>query len=296
MRPRKWLALSFVLLFAWPVALSVSAEPPPATITVPAFGEAESAKAQPITLAGPTALNVGQEGTWRLSGTPPVDLTKPLLDQLAWALGDGRMYVYVLAPGKPAAPLDIHLELVIAPTGATLQPVIRFAPTAKGEYRILVDWNTGQDQLAEILVTVGGPGPDPGPDPPNPPDPDPPLPPLVKWQVMFFYQSDQLDNLPQSQIDMISGLVFRRALEGKGHSFAGAFDVDSVAKAARLCGPRGCLTVAAAVPNDLKPWWAAVDGDPMPRVAIAPIGGGAVRDFPLPADETALYALLEGQK
>lgn len=137
---------------------------------IPAYGAAERAKATPIAITGPATLEVGQEGLYRLSGTPAVDLSKPLLDQLAWALGEGRMFVYLLAPGQPAAPLEVRLELVIAAGGATLQPVIHVTPLVAGEHRILVDWNFEQDQLAEFLITVGG-GPEPEPDPIPPPTP-----------------------------------------------------------------------------------------------------------------------------
>jgi hypothetical protein len=218
-----------------------------------------------------------------------VDLSKPLLDQLGWALGADRMFVYALAPGKPKLALDVRLELVIAAEGVTLQPVIRYMPTVKGEHRIVVDWNHGQDQLVDAIVQVGK-----GPDPPDPdPDPDPPLPPVSKWQVMFFHEADQLDNLPTAQVDILSGRVFREALEAKGHSFEGCYDVSAVAKTGRTCGPMGCVTPTAP---DFAPWWAAVKGDPMPRIAIAPLSGGDVRDFPLPADAAAVFKLLESTK
>ena len=285
MRPRLlWLTLCVLLLVPLP---AYTAEP---SLSVPAFGAAEIAKSQPIALTGPASLAVGQEGVWRLTGTPAVDLTRPLLDQLSWALGADRMFIFALPPGKAKVPLDVRLELVVAVEGATLQPVIRYTPDIAGEHRVLVDWNHGQDQLAEALLTVGK-GPDPGP---NPPDPAPN--PSAKWQVMFFHQSDQLDNLPVAQRDMLTSRSFREALEAKGHSFEGAFDVDAVAKSGRVCGSFGCVTVRPTVAKDMAPWWEAVEHDPMPRVAIAPMSGGDVRDFPLPADAASLYKLLEAQK
>lgn len=262
----------------------------PSAIVVPAFGAAEQSKAQGITLSGPAVLNVGQDGTYRLSGTPAVDLSKPLLDQLGWALGADRMYVYALAPKTLKQPLDVRLELVIAAEGVTLQPILHLIPTVAGEHRIVVDWNHGQDQLAEIIVTVGG-----EPVPPNPPDPPIPPNPTSKWQVAFFYQSDTLDNMSLSQKEMIAGLLFRNDLKSKGHSYLGGFDVDSVAKTVRKCDAAKCYTIYT-VPANLKPYWDAIQGDPLPRIAIAPLGGGTVRDFPMPADSTALYKLLGDQK
>jgi hypothetical protein len=262
-------------------------------IVVPAFGPQEAAKSTAIALSGPSTLNVGQDGVYRLSGTPAVDLSKPLLDQLGWALGADRMFLYVLAPSQPKQALDARLELVISAGGVELQPVIHLVPTVKGEHRIVVDWNTGQNQLAEILVMVGG-----DPNPPNPPDPpDPPDPPnpTSKWQVVFFHASGTLDNLPRAQIDMLSGLVFRDEVTAKGDRFVGSFNVDSVAKTVRTCDGTKCWTTYA-MPAELVPFFNAVKGDPMPRVAIAPINGGAVRDFPLPENAAAFWTLLGGQK
>jgi hypothetical protein len=269
-----------------------SAEAPPTGIVVPAFGVVEQSKAQGITLSGPATLNVGQDGVYRLSGTPAVDLSKPLLDQLGWALGVDRMYVYALSPKVAKTPLDVRLELVIAAEGVTLQPVIHLIPAVVGEHRIVVDWNHGQDQLAEIIVQVGG---EPGPNPPVPPIPPVPPNPTAKWQVAFFFQSETLDNLPSGQRDMISGRVFRDSLTAKGDAYLGGFDVDTMAKTIRRCDGTKCYTVYA-VPADLVAFWDAVKGDPLPRIAIAPLDGGDVRDFPMPMDVAAFWALLEAQK
>jgi len=129
--------------------------------------------------------------------------------------------------------------------------------------------------LAATRVTLGG---TPAP-PPKPPDPPPP-PPGRKWQVMFFHQSDQLDNLPLPQRELLAGLAFREELESRGHHFAGAFDVDAVTRSGKGDASH-------------KTWWAAVDGDAMPRVALAPREGGDVIDFPLPADAESLFRILQ---
>ena len=191
------LPLLCVLLLPLPVG---SAEP--STILVPAFGESEAAKAQSIVIVGPAALAVGQDGTYRITGTPPVDISKPLLDQLGWALGEDRMYVYGLAPKAGKSPLDVRLELVIAASGVTLQPVIHYTPAIAGEHRLLVDWNHGQDQLAEILIQVGpkpDPNPDPDPDPDPEPDPDPdPTPPGRRFVLVV--RETEKPTLAQAQI------------------------------------------------------------------------------------------------
>ena len=198
------LPLLCVLLLPLPVG---SAEP--STILVPAFGESEAAKAQSIVIVGPAALAVGQDGTYRLTGTPPVDISKPLLDQLGWALGEDRMYVYGLAPKAAHAPLDVRLELVIAASGVTLQPVIHYTPAIAGEHRLLVDWNHGQDQLAEILIQVGpkpdpDPDPDPGPDPDPDPEPDPIPPPPGERFILVVAETG---TRTAQQFQAISGLT-----------------------------------------------------------------------------------------
>lgn len=240
-------------------------------IEVPGFGPTEQARAEAISLSGPTALEVGQEGTFRLHGTPTVDLALPLVDQLDWALGPARMYCYALPPGQAKASVDVRLELVISDTGATLQPILRVTPDRPGPWRLVVDWNAGQTQLAEYLVEVRGPPePDPEPDPEPEPDPDPE--PDQKWQVMFFHESHELDNLPLAQRELLAGRVAREELESRGHSFLGAPDISTGDNA----------------------WFRAAKGHALPCVAVAPLHGGDIQVHPLPADKAALWTLLEG--
>ena len=47
------------------------------------------------------------------------------------------------------------------------------------------------------------------------------------------------------------------------------------------------------LPEDAD-WWRAVDGDPLPRIALAPLDGGDISDYPLPANKEELWAMLEG--
>lgn len=126
--------------------------------------------------------------------------------------------------------------------------------------------------IAATRVTLGG-CPDPSPPDPDPdPDPDP----NRKWQIMLFYESDDLDNLPVAQRELIAGRKFRQQLEARGHHFAGAYDVDAITRTS----------------GELTTWWAAIQGDPMPRVALAPRAGGDVQDYPLPASVDEFYKLL----
>jgi hypothetical protein len=116
-----------------------------------------------------------------------------------------------------------------------------------------------------------------GPEPPVPPVPPPP--PTTKWQVAFFYDNDGLDDMTAEQLSMVSGRLFRRTLEEAGNQFIGSLERDSFK-------PSGKTT------SSLAPWFDAIKGATMPQLAIAPVGGGTIQTFPLPADEDALYAIL----
>lgn len=139
---------------------------------------------------------------------------------------------------------------------------------------IVVDW-TARTLTPLTYSIVVGTEPNP-PDPPDPPNPD------RKWQVMIVHESNDLDNLPRGQVELLSSLSLREELKAAGYVLLGVYDDDSCAS--------GQCSVA------LRPWFAAVAGETMPRVAIAPVGGGNVKDFPLPADKAGLLKLLQEAK
>jgi len=159
--------LTIVLVLVLPVQMYGQ------NLDVPGFSDTEANAAQAIGISGPTEAKVNDEVTLRLTGTPALDLSKPLIDQLNWLMSESdRMFCFVAAPGKALEPLDVRGELVFAPSGATMQPLVRFVTSVPGEYRLLVDWNYEQNQLVEHVVKVGvNPQPDPDPNPPPPPLP-----------------------------------------------------------------------------------------------------------------------------
>jgi hypothetical protein len=163
--------------------------------------------------------------------------------------------------------------------------VIHVTPLVAGEHRVVIDWNFEQDQLAEAIIAVGG-GPEPVPPDPIPPEPNP----TDKWQVMIFHESDNLDNMTLSQRELTSGLVLRKALEANGHRFLGALDYNALAKASKKCPDGSCAS------PELQAWLKSIEGKSMPCLAIAPLNGGDIRVFPLPANSASLFALLEGKK
>lgn len=129
-------------------------------------------------------------------------------------------------------------------------------------FPVLVDF--GQyDYTKEVLV-----GDDPVPPPPPPGD---------EYRIVMFYQADRLDNYPESQRQLLTSLKLRNQLEELGHIFLEALEVRAIDSASETYAP----------------FINAVKGDSLPRLAIVPVDGGEVRDYPLPNDYDALLDLLE---
>ena len=155
-----------------------------------------------------------------------------------------------------------------------------------GDYAVIY-LPPGDAQPVVQRVTLGGvkppdPQPDPEPDPQPPPQP-------VKWQVAIFVESADLDTMPLPQLEITSSLVFRKTLESSGHKLLGVWDKDR--PTTTVCDGDVCRQVPVGGKHDA--YWAAISGDPLPRIAIAPIDGGAVQDFPLPATAAELLQLLQ---
>ncbi|MFA5376342.1 MAG: hypothetical protein WC455_11410 [Dehalococcoidia bacterium] len=142
-------------------------------LKVEGFGPAQAAVAEPISISGPDKADAGEVVVFRLVGTPAIDLSQPLVDQLEWLTGEDRMFAYVAMPGHAMTPLDVEGTIVFSPRGATMRPQLTFGVAEPGEYRLLVDWNYGQNQLVEHTVVVEGDSPDPFPDPEPQPGPIP---------------------------------------------------------------------------------------------------------------------------
>lgn len=168
-------------------------------ITVSAFVAGDDA--QEISLSGPTSAEPAQEVVVRLHGTPSLDLSLPLVEQLDWLMGEQRMYAYVIRPGEQLTPLELRGELVFSAQGATMQPLIRFTVGESGENRVLVDWNTGQPQLAEHIIKVEGE---------NGPDPIPPVPPTPPGERFVLVVEETQDRTPQEAATLAA---LRRYLE-----------------------------------------------------------------------------------
>lgn len=184
----------------------------------------------------------------------------------------------VTAAALPTAKLVLwpreKTQLIAAQTW-TGEPLILFQSKQAGKYLIALSIpKDGKIDYGEIVVTVGG-------EVPLPPSPDPPGPqPGAKFQLLFLFQSDKLDNLPAGQREILASLKFRKELEAKGHLVRGFFGVDSGKDA----------------PEDLAPFFAAAEGKELPRVAVSPHAGGKIETFSLPADPAGLWKLLKDPK
>jgi len=106
-------------------------------------------------------------------------------------------------------------------------------------------------------------------------DDDPP--PSGPWQIMMFYDGDQLDNYPAAQRALLTSLAIRIQLKNHGHILHEILEKKAI---------------SVGVPSKYQSYVDAVKGDPLPRIALAPKDGGTVMDFPLPENREALQVLL----
>ena len=112
-------------------------------------------------------------------------------------------------------------------------------------------------------------------------EPDPILPqPTGKKQLVFFVAEEDLESLPSGQQAILTSLSVRKDLADRGHVFSQVIDDDQIKQ---------------GVSAKWLPFIKVVSGDTLPRVAMAPVDGGAVEDYPLPATYDELLKLL-GEK
>lgn len=131
----------------------------------------------------------------------------------------------------------------------------------------------GQYSYTKSFTVKGAVKPDPKPEPdPNPPQPGGP------YQLVMFYQEEQLDNLPAEQRELLTSRVYWSELSAAGHLLLGV------------------LPANAAPPQNSKfrAFYNAIQNDPTPRLAVASKdNGGPIVDMPLPATKAELNALLK---
>lgn len=184
--------LFLLLLFGGLAMSNVAADDGP--FIVPGFSDDEQRVAVSIGVDGPTKADVGVEVVLRLTGTPSLDLSKPLIEQIGWLVGpEDRMYCYWLAPNQAKRPLVVRAELVFGTSGAMLQPLVRVNSIVPGEHYLIVDWNFGQDQLVVHTLTVEDKE---GPDPPPPPPP-----PWKKTVVIVEEADDRMQGLQGAKLN-----------------------------------------------------------------------------------------------
>lgn len=211
MKPKPLLAI-IAMLAASVVPIASGQEP---SIVVRAVPQAapSAAVAGIVDLSGPDTATSGDTVTIYLTGTPAIDLAKPLTSQLDWLMGEDAMTAYVLMPGQSAVQLDVEGTIVFASSGATMRPQVHFPAGQPGEYRVLADWNFGQNQLVEHMVTVSRGDDDNDDDDPTP-DPDPePEPTPGKLSVLLSYESGDQAGAAQPQADLLTDPQVRAYLD-----------------------------------------------------------------------------------
>lgn len=124
-------------------------------------------------------------------------------------------------------------------------------------------------------LVVEGVGP--GPNPPNPPGPQP----GEKHQLLFLYESNDLQSMPLPRRALLTSLTLRNKINSLGHKVLGYYDKDE-------------KTPSGVAPAILAPFLVATESHSLPCVAVAPKAGGVIEVFDLPENEAALLKLLGG--
>ena len=162
-----------------------------------------------------------------------------------------------------------------------------FASPVQGKFLVILAVATGDNVFALTHELVQGNDP----NPPNPPDPDPgpdPPPPDQKYTIVFFIESDDLDNYSRNKDwnIMLASTLLRDQLKDKGHTFLNEIDYNSIeVNAAGANCTEGICTLS---PADLRPWYTAAKmyvekGGKTPFVALSPVEGGKeIKVYPMP--------------
>ena len=215
------------------------ASPKPAVQTVGDVYRIQTApapRADELRLEGPAKAKPGQIVRLQLLGTPPIDVSKPLVEQLGWA---SLMQMKVLS-AQDGATLDGSL-IVAFPL--SLQLRLEFVAEKPGDYWIVIDWNHEKPQLLTHRITVEGAQPTPGPTPGPTPDPTPP--PGPKYAVIVEESSQRTPAVAA----IIKDPSLRDWAAKEGHVLR-VVDKDS------------------QVPADLEPYVKLAAGKKLPRLIV----------------------------
>jgi len=177
------------------------------------------------------------------------------------------------------------------------KPFIIFTAFETGDYLIAVSApaDAGVAQATVTLPVIDR-------QPPDPPTPDPapapgPEPTPQKSEAVFFFESNDLDNMDRAQVAIVRGRAFRDRLAEAGHRFIGSYDFDAVVTERTYSPPgsRQTKTVREVKPNLWPFWKAAYDAggsDVLPLVVFRPLSGGEPVARALPATEADTLFLL----
>lgn len=199
-----------------------------------------------------------------IEGPDTVETGKPAWFSLKTDPGERAFYLPL-----PGAPIDTNPKHIA--TGSAL-----FWTNTPGTYSIIAICGKSWDSASAIskVVIVAGEAPNP-PNPPDPPGPNP----GGKQQVVIFYETFQLDNLPRGQQVLLKSLEFRKKLKAAEHNLLGIYDIN-------ILGSGG------TIPKVLEPYVQAAGDKNVPCICIAPIEGGTIKCYDLPADSAATLELI----
>jgi len=213
-----------------------------------------------VTIAGPNTLDTKEAALLYIEGMSA--------DQFA---GEDKSTIAIY-PDNEQKPIVVVLQSL------GNQPVIYVQGQHAGAFALILDVNMpGAFEIVIHELTIGG-----EPDPPDPPiPPDPPVP-GAKYNVVILYETDQLDDMPASQLLILNSLQFREKLQAAGHKLLAVLDRDAKGNDGK--NP----------PTSLAAYFGVCDGDDMPRIVITPLDGqGKPKDFNLPLTEAKVFELLE---
>lgn len=169
--------------------------------------------------------------------------------------------------GNPGVKIPYQMPMA----DGKLAPAINLPSPLPSQYWVVVK---GSDPPFLVWTLIVG-------KEPIPPPPPPPPPPDQKWQVVIIYELDDRDNYSRGQQVILTSLEFRARLKKEGHRLVPGGIVD-----------QDVIDADGAIAKELAPYFSASEGDPLPRICIAPLGGGRVLDFVLPETEQAVFDLL----
>lgn len=237
-----------------------------------------------ITITGPTEIQPNVYNRYDVGGLTEAQLIAAKLDYSptegvilfpvkSWG---GEPFILLMAQ----KPCTININISLNSWRQTLQRSIAEADKANVEDAI-VDTIKQADKQAEEKYPFGEGAVAILVKDPAPPKPKPEPTPSGKYDVVVFYSSDQLRDMPKEQNAVLNSDKLREAMKAEGHTFLQAFEDD---------------VFTEGIDVKFKPFVEAVKGQATPLVVVRDKETGEIKFKPLPASPDAMLALLKEWK